>query len=86
MVSKCLAFLVKEKNKYKVSACSFKTTANRRIFQKATSNFCFGFPLLSLVDFLYIQDRLLEQFQNHRRLSKQLLKSQAAVEKPEKVS
>ncbi len=78
--------LLKRKINIKFLLASFRTITNRRIVPKATSNFCFGFPFLSLVDFLYIQDRLLEQFQNHRRLSKQLLKSQAAIEKPEQAS
>jgi hypothetical protein len=53
-----------------------------------TSKFCFGFPSLSPIDFLQctFMDDFQNNFQNHRRLSEQLLESQAALGKPEHAS
>jgi len=64
-----------------------------KIVQKAASNFCSGFPTLSLVDFFQctffmagFRKNFRNNFQDHRHLSKQLLESQAAIRKPEQVS
>jgi hypothetical protein len=49
------------------------------------SNFCSGFPSLSLVDFLHctFMAGFQNNFEDHMRLSEQLLVSQAAIGKPE---
>ncbi len=58
---------------------ALKTVTNLKIVPKAASElFCSVFPLLLLVTFLQsaCDSQLLNNFQNHRQLSKQLLKSQ----------
>jgi hypothetical protein len=49
MVFKVLVCLVLEKNQIEVFACFLKTLI-LKVVPKAASNFCSGFPLLSLVD------------------------------------
>jgi hypothetical protein len=56
-----------------------------KIVPKAASNVCSGFPLLSLVDFFlctFITD-FRNNFPDHRRVTKQILETQAAVRKQE---
>jgi hypothetical protein len=64
---------------------SMLTLTNSKIFLKASSKFCAGFPSLSLVDILlctFMAD-FRNNFQDHWRLSEQLLESQAAIRKLE---
>jgi hypothetical protein len=51
----------------------------------SNSKNCFGFPLLSLVDFFLCTfiAGFQNNFQNHRRITEQLLETQAAIRKPE---
>jgi hypothetical protein len=58
-----------------------------KIVPKASSNFCSGFPLLSLVDFFQCTfiAGFRNNFQDHRRVTEQLLETQAAIRKPEPV-
>jgi hypothetical protein len=67
---------------------SLKTLADsENCSEKAASNFCSGFPLLSLVYFFQCTfiAGFRNNFQNHRQVSEQLLKAQAAITKPEQV-
>ncbi len=80
-VFKVLGFLVKDKNNLKfLLACLHMQT--QKVLPKARKNFCSGFPLLSLVDFLQVHIGIAgfqNNFLNHRRLSKQLVELQAAT-------
>jgi hypothetical protein len=51
----------------------------------STANFCSGFPLLSLVDFFQCTfiAGFRNNFQDQRRVTEQLLETQAALRKPE---
>jgi hypothetical protein len=74
MVFKLLVCLVKEKNNYKASACGFETLIIK-IVLKAVANFCSRFPCPSLVGFLQciFMAGFQNNYQDHRRLSEQLL-------------
>ncbi len=66
--------LVKERYKNKVSACFYvKNLLILKLFQKPQQNFCSGFLFLSLVDCVLC----IVQCTCHRRLSEQILESQA---------
>jgi hypothetical protein len=70
----------------KNSACFFKKhLLNLKIVPKAASNFCSGFRLLLLVDFIQFtfMAGFMNNFQESRRISEQLLELQAALGKPE---
>jgi hypothetical protein len=65
---------------------SLKTLPDyEKIVPKAASNFCSGFPLLSLVNFFQCTfiAGFRNNFQDHRRVTEQLLETQAAIRKPE---
>ncbi len=71
---------LKRKNQYKFLMSSLTTL---KIVQKATSRFLFR-PFFSYWSTfaIYIHGQLWENFQEHRRLSEQLLESQEAIGKP----
>jgi hypothetical protein len=56
-----------------------------KIVPKVAPKFCSGIPSLTFVDFLQctFMAGFRNSFQSHRRLSEQLLESQAAIRKPE---
>jgi hypothetical protein len=63
--------LFKREINIKFLLASLKTLSNSKNGPKTASNFCFGFPLLSLVDFLTctLMAGFRKSFQNHRKLS-----------------
>jgi hypothetical protein len=81
---KCLASLVREKINIKFLLAYLTTLSNSYDRPKVSSN-CTGFPSLLLVDFLQCTFMVgfRNNFQDYRRLSKQLLASQAAIGEPE---
>jgi hypothetical protein len=74
-------FLFKNKIKIKFLFASLKHFLIIDIVQKAGLNFCSGFPLLSLVDFLQCTfiAGYKNSFQNQRRFLEQLLESQGRL-------
>jgi hypothetical protein len=58
---------------------SLKHLVILKIVPKAGSNICSGFPLLSQCTFMA---GFRNNFQDHRRVSEQLLETQAAIRKP----
>jgi hypothetical protein len=78
------AFNVKEKNKYKVSACSYDTYTNYKVVPKAASKFCSSIPSLSDSHgsmFSSVLSWIAFNFQDHQRLRECILLSQAAIGK-----
>jgi hypothetical protein len=83
-----LACLVKEKIKYQFLLGSLTTTlTNSKDCSESRVKISVSAFLLSLIHFLQCTVDswpISEQFQDHRRLSEQLLESQAAIGKPNK--
>jgi hypothetical protein len=79
----------KEKN-IKFMLASLKTLTNSKDCSESRINFCsgFGFPSLSIVDFLQctFMAGIRNNFEDHKRLSEPFSKSQAAIGKPEQAS
>jgi hypothetical protein len=70
----------------KILLASLKTLPDsEEIVPKAVSNFCSGFPLLSLVNFFQCTfiAGFRNNFQDRSRVMKQLLETQEAIRKPE---
>jgi hypothetical protein len=66
--------------------CLVQRKFNMKFFvPKAAYKFCPGFPLLSLVNFFQCTfiAGFRNNFQDHRRVTEQLLETQAAIRKPE---
>jgi hypothetical protein len=79
------SFLVKEKNKYKVSACLYDIHyINYKVVPKAATNFFSGFPSLSDSHGSMspsVLSWIAFNFQDHQRLRECILLSQAAIGK-----
>jgi hypothetical protein len=89
IVFKRLTWLVKQKNKCKVSARFFENTTNSKECSVSRIRFpaflhyhCLNFSSVQCTFMASVQNN----FRNHRRLSEQLLKSQTAYGKPEHAS
>ena len=78
-----LACFVLKKNQNEVYVCFFENTNS-----KSCSESRISFALLSLVNFFWCTfiAGFRNNFQNHRRVSEQLLKAQAVIREPEKSS
>jgi hypothetical protein len=64
-----------------------KTLTNSKIVPKAVTNFCSVFPLHTLVNFYQCTfvAGFRNNFQDHRRVTEQLLEAQAFIKRPEQV-
>jgi hypothetical protein len=85
MVFKCLACLVQEKINIKFLLASLKTLIDTKSCSESRVRFLFRFSFALNCPFLQntFMASLLNTFQDQRRLSEQLLETQAAIGKPE---
>ncbi len=84
MIFNFLACLVQEKNYHEVFACFFDSTDSENCFE---SSIKLLFRLIFALTGQYFQCTFIagfrNNFQDHRRVTEQLLETQAAIRKPE---
>ncbi len=81
----CLVPSSREKNLMKLLLAFLKTLTTSKNFSESRITFLFGLPLRSLVDFFQCTfiAGFRNNFQDHRRVLKQLLETHTSIRKPE---